>query len=100
MTLLKLSKYMLCTICQNTLPQGYTESVCPGCVDIADFAADLTSDYVPKKVAKPKQEQQIISNQLCHCGGQYVSNICSKCGQPNPLLMRKPSKRKKRRGKK
>lgn len=113
---------MNCSMCSCQLKTSSSEEgkigvnyndqlFCSECHEVMLFAGDLVAgelEDIPLKDIPlediPKEEKQMevtTSGNMVKCSkceSEVSGSIC-KCGQPNPLLMRKP-KKKKRKGRK
>ena len=80
--------------------------VCLPCHEALSFFSDLnkvTPIKKEEKVKKTEAKSSSISKVICSnskCNNTYSSSKCDKCGTINILLLRKPTKKKKRKNNK
>ena len=95
----------ICSICEVSIIDGReiiqkdNKYVCIGCNDIFYFLLDLGKPSkkktdTPEPLTTPKPP---IQNQ-CPCGQTYLitETCCNSCHKPNPLLIRKNKKKRKK----
>lgn len=71
---------------------------CLKCSEVYDFSVELDNSPVEEKIIE--KPQKIVNKILCpKCKEEYNGNKCSKCDLINPLAIRKPKTKRKRRKK-
>lgn len=103
---------MNCSMCSCQLKTSSSEEgkigvnyndqlFCSECHEVMLFAGDLVAGELEEPPKEEKKIEVTTSGNMVKCSkceSEVSGSIC-KCGQPNPLLMRKP-KKKKRKGRK